>query len=250
MDGLVANTRTALLEDLGIFNKRPTFTRLVHLQNVFFNLVFFVVKKAKLSRQFTATSLAQFDGRDGRPLLLCLNGVVYDVSNFHHPGGLANLQRAAGLSEAIQLFNSVHPYINFRMALRGREVGVLSRGPREISEEKSRETEGKPAAPSARLEEIFREIAREIRLGKDPELASVDGGDWGKVASMVDRFGNSLLHVAAQNNNKRFAEEVLKVAPEGIRSLQNKNGKAPAKCARDYGYTELADFLDSAEEKR
>lgn len=52
---------------------------------------------------FTLTQLAQFDGRDGRPAYVAVDGIVYDVSNVRQwANGHQGLLPGADHSEAIR----------------------------------------------------------------------------------------------------------------------------------------------------
>lgn len=64
-----------------------------------------------------------------------------------------------------------------------------------------------------------------------------------QVLQAEDEYGNSLLHVACQNKNRRLAKLLLK---NGISAnIQNKRGNTPLHYCYQYGFTDLAEYLVS-----
>lgn len=79
------------------------------------------------SRGITVEELASHNSEDD--IWMALNGLVYNVTAYmpYHPGGGAELMRAAG-GDGTRLFHEIHPWINIQSFLGKCYVGPLVRG--------------------------------------------------------------------------------------------------------------------------
>jgi hypothetical protein len=80
-----------------------------------------------------------------------------------------------------------------------------------------------------------------VRHNRFEDLKALVEEDVSIVDSVDDNTGNSLLHVAVTNNNKRIAKLLLKVGASI--ELRNKKGDTPLHIACRLKYLELAQFL-------
>jgi cytochrome-b5 reductase len=57
---------------------------------------------------------------------ICVRGKVYNVTHYldFHPGGVDEMMRGAG-TDATQLFNEIHRYVNYESMLKKCFVGPL-----------------------------------------------------------------------------------------------------------------------------
>lgn len=88
------------------------------------------IKKVKLAkplgqfRMVTREELAQHNTR--KDAWISIRGIVYDVTNYldFHPGGVPELMRGVG-TEATQLFDEVHSFLNINFIMSKSVVGKL-----------------------------------------------------------------------------------------------------------------------------
>lgn len=73
----------------------------------------------------TKDQLAAHNKKDD--VWMCIRGIVYNVTRYldFHPGGREELMRGAGI-DATELFNKVHPWVNYESMLQKCIVGKLS----------------------------------------------------------------------------------------------------------------------------
>lgn len=64
------------------------------------------------------------------------------------------------------------------------------------------------------------------------------------ILETVDQNGNTLLHVACQNNNRRVAKLLIRTRAD-INAQNTKGGNTPLHYAYAYGYSQLCEFLIS-----
>eukprot|EP00842_Homolaphlyctis_polyrhiza_P004354 jgi/Hompol1/491/HPOL_005328-RA len=82
-------------------------------------------------RLITLEELRTHKTREAR-LWLANDGIVYDVSDFYHPGGEKYILQAAGC-DATSLIRKYHSYVNVERYLKGKKVGRLaSREPKAL----------------------------------------------------------------------------------------------------------------------
>ncbi|KAJ5406577.1 hypothetical protein N7465_007861 [Penicillium sp. CMV-2018d] len=74
----------------------------------------------------TPSMLKEYHGRKGRDAWTSYNGKVYNISPYapYHPGGKGELLRGAGKDSA-QLFQEVHPWVNWEGILGECLIGIL-----------------------------------------------------------------------------------------------------------------------------
>lgn len=93
-----------------------------------------------------------------------------------------------------------------------------------------------------KLAEDFKKVCslcRHAKFGEVEEL--MNHPDWNLGMDYQDEAGNSLLHIAAQNGNKRMIKLCLRRGAE--LNAQNLNGQTPLHFAYAYGYNEVGDYL-------
>jgi hypothetical protein len=90
--------------------------------------------------------------------------------------------------------------------------------------------------------EDFRKVCSLCRHNKFGEVEEMmNHPDWSLGMDYQDDAGNSLLHIAAQNGNKRMIKLCLRRgAPL---NTQNLNGQTPLHFAFAYGYTDVGEYL-------
>merc|ERR1719261_399918 len=64
------------------------------------------------------------------------------------------------------------------------------------------------------------------------------------ILETTDQNGNTLLHVACQNNNRRVAKLLIRTRAD-VNAQNTKGGNTPLHYAYAYGYSQLAEFLIS-----
>ena len=79
----------------------------------------------QIGEEFTIEELSKYDGRDGRPAYVAVNGIVYDVSNEATWGGASHFGLIAG-KDLTSAFNGCHGRIEVLSKLP--KVGVIKRG--------------------------------------------------------------------------------------------------------------------------
>lgn len=87
----------------------------------------------RLTKEFTADELSTFDGSEGRPAYVVINGIVYDVGLEATWGGASHFGLKAGKDLTAQ-FNSCHGKAAVLSKLS--KVGVLSKGGGQLNERK------------------------------------------------------------------------------------------------------------------
>ena len=70
-----------------------------------------------------------------------------------------------------------------------------------------------------------------------PDMLAADS----ELLGIKDDTGNSLLHIAAQNNHRRIAKLLLKLRSDV--DGKNQKGNTPLHYCYAYGYSQLAEFL-------
>ena len=96
----------------------------------------------------------------------------------------------------------------------------------------------------AKLAADFAQMESWARHGKYREIEdAMNQPDWSLPIDFQDEIGNTLLHLAAQNGNKRIAKLCLRRgASIGI---QNLNGQTVLHYCFSYGFTELGEYFIS-----
>jgi hypothetical protein len=84
-------------------------------------------------------------------------------------------------------------------------------------------------------------LCRHSKYSETEQLVSQP--EWNLPMDYQDGQGNSLLHIAAQNGNKRFVKLCLRRGAS--MNLQNFFGQTALHFAFGYGYTEVGDYLVS-----
>lgn len=88
----------------------------------------------------------------------------------------------------------------------------------------------------------FKKICSLSRHGKYSDVeALINQIDWSLPIDYQDDCGNTLLHVVAQNGNKRCVKLCLRRGADI--NVQNLNGQTPLHFAFGYGYQEVGDYL-------
>lgn len=84
-------------------------------------------------------------------------------------------------------------------------------------------------------------LCRHAKFGEVEEL--MNHPDWNLPIDYQDDTGNSLIHIAAQNGNKRMIKLCLKRGADV--NAQNLNGQTPLHFAYSYGYNEVGEYMIS-----
>lgn len=58
-----------------------------------------------------------------------------------------------------------------------------------------------------------------------------------------DEFGNTIMHVCAQNNLRKLASLIMKLSPDIDINVANKKDLTPLYYAKKYGFTKMAEWL-------
>lgn len=89
---------------------------------------------------------------------------------------------------------------------------------------------------------MFDELASSVRHSKYPEIEqAMNQPDYNLPIDFQDDGGNTLLHVAAQNGNKRIAKLLLRRG--ATINKQNMAGQTVLHYASGYGFTELFEYF-------
>jgi len=100
------------------------------------------------------------------------------------------------------------------------------------------------ASQAHKLTEMFNELASWARHGKYREIEdAMNQPDYNLPVDFQDDLGNTLLHIAVQNGNKRIAKLCLRRGADINR--QNLTGQTVLHYAYSYGFTELFQYLMS-----
>ena len=100
------------------------------------------------------------------------------------------------------------------------------------------------AGQANKLAQDFQELASWARHGKYREIEdAMNQPDWNLPIDYQDDTGSTLLHVAAQNGNKRIAKLCLRRGASI--NKQNLNGQGVLHYACSYGFNDLADYFVS-----
>lgn len=97
------------------------------------------------------------------------------------------------------------------------------------------------AAKMAEDFKIVSSVARHNKVNEIEHLMSQD--DWNLPIDYQNATGNTLLHVAVQNGNKRIAKLCLRLGADI--NAQNFNGQTPLHYAYKYNSVELGEYLIS-----
>lgn len=97
---------------------------------------------------------------------------------------------------------------------------------------------------AAKMAEDFKTISSLARHNKVAEIeVLVSQLDWNLPIDYQDATGNTLLHVAAQNGNKRITKLCLRLGADI--NIQNFNGQTALHYAYNYGFVPLGEYLVS-----
>jgi hypothetical protein len=90
--------------------------------------------------------------------------------------------------------------------------------------------------------EDFKKVCSLCRHNKFGEVEDMmNHPDWSLGMDYQDDAGNTLLHIAAQNGNKRMVKLCLRRG--AMLNTQNLNGQTPLHFAFAYGYTDVGEYL-------
>ena len=93
-----------------------------------------------------------------------------------------------------------------------------------------------------KMADDFKKVCSLCRHAKFAEVEEMmNHPDWSLGMDYQDDAGNNLLHIAAQNGNKRMVKLCLRRGAE--LNGQNLNGQTPLHFAYAYGYNEVGDYL-------
>jgi ankyrin repeat protein len=97
---------------------------------------------------------------------------------------------------------------------------------------------------SVSLDDDFQKACSLVRHGKLSTLEElIHQPDWKVPIDYTDQWGNTLLHIAAQNGNKNMVKFCLRLGAD-INTV-NGVGQSPLHFAFGYGYSELGEYLIS-----
>lgn len=98
------------------------------------------------------------------------------------------------------------------------------------------------ALKASRIAEDFKKACSLARHGKFVEVEELmNQPDWNVSMEYKDEQGNTLLHIAAQNGNKRMIKLCLR--READINSQNLSGQTPLHYAYAYGYSDVGEYL-------
>ena len=98
------------------------------------------------------------------------------------------------------------------------------------------------ASQQAKLAADFAQLESWARHGKYREIEdAMNQPDWSLPIDFQDEIGNTLLHVCAQNGNKRIAKLCLRRGASI--AMQNLNGQTVLHYCYSYGFTELGEYF-------
>ena len=92
--------------------------------------------------------------------------------------------------------------------------------------------------PAAAVKQIF----QKVRFGKHTEVDELLSMYGERLGMEIDDKGNTLLHVAAQNGQKRLAKTFLRIGVSLV--SRNHDGRTPSELAHHFNFKELGDYLD------
>ena len=93
-----------------------------------------------------------------------------------------------------------------------------------------------------KLSEDFKTVCSLCRHGKFGDIEEMmNHPDWSLSMDYQDDTGNSLLHIAAQNGNKRMVKLCLRRGAD--LNAQNLSGQTPLHFTYSYGYAEVGEYL-------
>lgn len=93
-----------------------------------------------------------------------------------------------------------------------------------------------------RIAEDFKKACSLARHGKFAEVEELmNQPDWNVSMEYQDEQGNTLLHIAAQNGNKRMVKLCLR--READINAQNLSGQTPMHYAYAYGYSDVGEYM-------
>mmetsp|Transcript_21852 Transcript_21852/g.36825 ORF Transcript_21852/g.36825 Transcript_21852/m.36825 type:complete len:1703 (+) Transcript_21852:133-5241(+) len=93
-----------------------------------------------------------------------------------------------------------------------------------------------------KLAEDFKKVCSLCRHGKFGDIEEMmNHPDWSLSMDYQDDTGNSLLHIAAQNGNKRMVKLCLRRGAD--LNAQNLQGQTPLHFTYSYGYAEVGEYL-------
>ena len=97
---------------------------------------------------------------------------------------------------------------------------------------------------SAVVDADFQRACSLVRHGKLSDLEDmILQPEWNVPINYSDNWGNTLLHIAAQNGNKSMAKFCLRQGADI--NIVNGVGQSPLHFAFGYGYSELGNYLRS-----
>jgi ankyrin repeat protein len=92
------------------------------------------------------------------------------------------------------------------------------------------------------LAEDFKKLTSLTRNAKFDEIEElVNQHDWDVPINYQDDCGNTILHIAAQNGNRRLIKFYLRRGAD--LNIQNTNGQTPLHFAYTYGYEKAGEYL-------
>jgi cytochrome b involved in lipid metabolism len=86
------------------------------------------MSKAKTLKMFTIDDLAEFDGTNGKPLYVLIEGNVYDLTKFDHPGGKDVFENDPDFYEDLHdRFSEIHHSQKAKNMMKQYKIGELKK---------------------------------------------------------------------------------------------------------------------------
>lgn len=122
---------------------------------------------------------------------------------------------------------------------KAKEDGVIS-----VKDTEGLTAQSLEVSKQQKLAEDFKKICSLCRHSKFSEVEDMmNHPDWNLSMQYQDDTGNTLLHIASQNGNKRMIKLCLRRGAEI--NAQNLNGQTPIHFAYSYGYSAVGEYLVS-----
>ncbi|CAM9178964.1 unnamed protein product, partial [Ectocarpus fasciculatus] len=122
------------------------------------------------------------------------------------------------------------------------KVKAASDGIIDVEDTEGLAAQNNEAIKAARIAEDFKKACSLARHGKFVEVEELmNQPDWNVSMEYKDEQGNTLLHIAAQNGNKRMIKLCLR--READINSQNLGGQTPLHYAYAYGYGDVGEYL-------